>query len=1524
MFRGFKFYAAILALSVLMQPRVTLALSLDLDGLSHRQFSLSESPLFLGSQAEPNVLILMDDSISMSSSFTLDHDADNDGNIDKLGTGGGRDGSADQAQGMARGTDNGRLIYPWLYPLPPFFNETDGTCRPSSELNATAVSNLRLPDEEAAPFCEQLPPSQRILERLADTNWLLEQTGLSADVQLGGDVGDSVSGDVNVWKLRSAAHNPIYYDPSKTYAPWPGVDSAGNAYTDAVPTAVRLDAADAGGPVLNITQPQEIETAVPLVGGAVETLSHSEYTEPQECILLICVPLIPEQIDARYRVALYYLGNGTEIDLTAGGADADDLQNFANWFQYYRNRELVAKGLAASLVAAADGIRVAYATIHQNDAVGVAALELSAADPLDSGSKRTLLDAIYSTTAAATATPLRRALEDAGNYFRCDGSGRFADYYSASPVQESNTNVVGDNSCPVLDAGDGGECQLHNTVLVTDGYSTAHALPVVATEYPNAAGAGQTNSHNALDPVADHDSDDDTAVDGEPYADGIAGTLADAAMAAYEDDLQPSLDGTQRMQTHALVLAVETGGADVESILGGTGNWPTPLFTVPGSAPYEPGAADVFEYASLLTELRHATENARGEYISGLGAGAVSQFLATLNAIGGSQLSGTNTSASSAQLNDDTLIFTTSYNFANWTGNVVAYELEDDGSLTEIWDAASQLTSDSGRTILTYDPRRQQTVSTGYGSGGIAFTEANLSELSFFGTLPLVGGLGDDLGDALGSLLGLTFLDGVGGLLGGLLGALLDPILSLILQPVLDALDLLGLGGLLDTLGIRGGLTPETVAYVRGVRANEAQNGGGLRDRAGTVLGPIFSSNPVYVGAPSFDYPDEFENPSETANQAYHQFASDNANRVPMVYVGGNDGMLHGFEAATGIERIAFVPSRILSNLEDYADPAFVPKAYVDGQISVVDVYGKYPGCDSGACWRSILVGSLGRGGQGIFALDVTEPGSYDENGSFQAGSFSEANADELVLWEFTDAGSINDALNDLIQDALCDALLGLCGEGEQNLGTLVEDFIGASIIEPLLDVLIQIDEQRGHAGLGYTLVQPNVVHTAADFGFGSDANATGDWAVIVGNGYNNTEIDLGLQDIDLSIAFDSILSVSLTGNAYAYAVDLETGQLVKTFDTRVGAFLDLAQVLLTEGLSLSLPDLTDDASSLLQTINLPTSVPNGMATTATVDVDDDRVVDYIYGGDLVGSLWKIDITNTDESQWDFADTTLEPTPFFQATDFSGEHQPITTEPIVMLHPDYPIRDGQLVLFGTGEMLEADVEGENHFTQSIYGVWDKNDDAAIDDGDKSDFLRRFITDTVSVEIDTDLNGTQEDALIRIVSGDSHDGDGDSNADGPIDWTSDLGWYLDLAEGANSSAVELADNQGERVVADPIIRNDRLLISTTIAEQAVCAPAISNWLFELDAADGSPTVFPPFDLNGDGGVTFADLYTDGSGNTFTPAGRFSDGTYNPIPTILISNTGHEIHLTNGADGGIERTVVNPIGFERSRATWRQLR
>ena len=1502
---------------------VAQALSLDLAGVTHRQYSLNQSPLFLGAQSEPNILLLMDDSLSMSSSFALDH-RESGGAVDKTGSGGARDGGADQAQGMARATNAGRLIYPWLFPRPPGINEADGTCRGNGTVNASNVAALRLPDEEASPFCAQIAPTDYLLESVNNNSWVRTDAGLAANISIEADV-------VDAWKLRSSSYNPLYFDPNKTYSPWPGVDSSGSSFGNASPTAVRLDPFDASQGTINIKNLHEFDSVVRLTNGSYDTVRHQLYQRSYSCGLLGLFTCTDE-FDARYKVAVYYQSNGTEVDLTGLSSSNSTLVNFANWFQYYRNRDLIAKGIAASMVEGIESMRVALATIHQNDSLAVPAISVSGS--AGSGDKKTLLDNLYSIQPLATGTPLRRALNDAGNYFRCDAASRYAGYYNSSPVVE-NQNIVGDNSCPVLDEGSGGECQVHNTILLTDGYSTVHGLPLKHTGYPAETGSQGSSvfSHNSLNPAVDHDSDADTAFDGVPYADGVAGTLADAAMDAYENDLQINLDGMQRMYTHAFLISSEPGSGDVDQILAGTGSWPMPLFTLPGAAPYEPSVSDSFEYAALSTELHHAVENGRGQFLNGLTTASGNSIISAINGISNSSLSGSNITASGASLNDDTLIFTTEYNADNWTGNLIAKQLEDDGSLTQVWEAAPLLTSESSRVILTYNPRRETNVATGYDSGGIPFTVASLEDTTFFGSIPLVGGLSPDLAATLGSLLGLNFIgELVGGLVGAVLELLLAPVAGL-LDAILVQLTALGLDGLLDVLGISTSITNDQINYIRGERTNEQQNGGVLRDRYDTVLGPIFSSNPVYVGAPSFDYPDEFENAADIAANSYHSFATAQASRVPMVYVGGNDGMLHGFEAKTGVERIAYVPSQVISELKEFTEPDFIPRAYVDGQISVVDVFGRYPGCpSSNACWRSILVGSLGRGGQGIFALDVTEPGTYDSDGNYIAGKFSENNADELVLWEFTDAGSLSaqakQTVNDIIQDTLCDALFGLCNLGVVgvfDLSDLIENFIGESIVEPLLDIIIQTDEERGHSGLGYTIVQPNIVHTAADFGYGGDADGSGDWAVIVSNGYNNTEADLGLQDAATSLEAAAPLAFSLTGNAYVFAIDLETGTLVKDFDTEVGAFLDLSQVLLTPGVSVSLPDLTNDASSLLNSINLPTSVPNAMATTAVVDVENDLTVDYVYAGDLVGNLWKLDLTSANVSSWDFAQTSGgDPVAMFQATNFSGVPQPITTEPVVMLHPDYPVRTGQLVIFGTGELLEADSAGEQHYTQSIYGLWDKNDGAVLPTNDKSKYLRRFITDSVSVQIDTDLDGTRENATIRLVSDDSFDGDGDTIPDGPIDWTNQLGWYMDLAEGQNATAVDNADNQGERVVADPLLRNGRLLISTTIPDEGVCSPNISNWLFELNAADGSPPFAPPFDLNGDGSLSYLDRYTDSDGNVYTPAGRFSDGTYNPIPTILITSTGHEVHLTQGANGSFERTIVNPMGFERSRATWRQLR
>lgn len=165
------------------------------------------------------------------------------------------------------------------------------------------------------------------------------------------------------------------------------------------------------------------------------------------------------------------------------------------------------------------------------------------------------------------------------------------------------------------------------------------------------------------------------------------------------------------------------------------------------------------------------------------------------------------------------------------------------------------------------------------------------------------------------------------------------------------------------------------------VRGDTSQSG--VRGRPVTVLGDIVDSAPFYVGAPANNYSDLLE------PTPYSTFRTTYLSRTPMVYVGANDGMMHGFDATTGNEKLAYVPSQVYANLTQLTSPTYSHRYFVDGSPTVLD--GFY-----GGNWHTVLVSGLAGGGQGFFALDVTDP-----------GAFSEANAGSLARWEFTDA---NDA----------------------------------------------------------------------------------------------------------------------------------------------------------------------------------------------------------------------------------------------------------------------------------------------------------------------------------------------------------------------------------------------------------------------------------------------------------------------------------------------------------------------------------
>lgn len=161
--------------------------------------------------------------------------------------------------------------------------------------------------------------------------------------------------------------------------------------------------------------------------------------------------------------------------------------------------------------------------------------------------------------------------------------------------------------------------------------------------------------------------------------------------------------------------------------------------------------------------------------------------------------------------------------------------------------------------------------------------------------------------------------------------------------------------------------TSQVVDYLRGDRSMEESRGTGLLRTRTEVLGDIVNSTPVYVGKPNARL---YATATFDGASSYAAFASARNSRTPVVYVGSNDGMLHGFNASTGAETYAFVPNAVIrNNLASYANPAYEHRYFVDGEITVADVY------DTGAnVWKTVLVGTLGRGGPGVFALDVTDP----------------------------------------------------------------------------------------------------------------------------------------------------------------------------------------------------------------------------------------------------------------------------------------------------------------------------------------------------------------------------------------------------------------------------------------------------------------------------------------------------------------------------------------------------------------------
>lgn len=233
------------------------------------------------------------------------------------------------------------------------------------------------------------------------------------------------------------------------------------------------------------------------------------------------------------------------------------------------------------------------------------------------------------------------------------------------------------------------------------------------------------------------------------------------------------------------------------------------------------------------------------------------------------------------------------------------------------------------------------------------------------------------------------------------------------------------------------------VNYIRGDRSLE----GTTPDKPLRVRysrqGDVVNSEIWYTGRP-------------TGNHAmgYSAFVTAQKNRTPILYVGGNDGMLHGFSATDGKELLAYVPRGVVSGLKALTDKDYQHRYYVDGSSMTGDI-------KDGTNWKTLLVGALGAGGKGYFVLNVTDP-----------SGFGTAAADDLVVLDRTRA-------NDEVAPN-CSALSG-SAQTACNMAVDENKDIGNIVAQP----------GRNPANL-----QEATQITRMN---------NGRWAVVMGNGYNST-----------------------------------------------------------------------------------------------------------------------------------------------------------------------------------------------------------------------------------------------------------------------------------------------------------------------------------------------------------------------------------------------------------------------------------
>lgn len=746
---------------------------------------------------------------------------------------------------------------------------------------------------------------------------------------------------------RSADNNTVFYNPLIHYIPW--VDENNVSWPLANPAAAWYNPADTTRGSLDLTAQQTL-SAVWFRNITDNNQSRAWLTCGNPCNHTFWPITFYRYKGAGNRAAVtsynkYQIRgtNGFQRDLNGGAETAvanfvwtvgggntitrtvlQERQNFANWFTYHRSRILASRaGIGRAFAQQGENMRVGFGAINK----GSTAIDGVNTDIIINGvrtftgsDRQSFFTTLYTHPIPTSGTPLRRALDSAGQYFsRADTQGPWSSTPGVATAGESSGNHL--------------ECRHSYSILMTDGYW-------------NGAEASTANARNNNDgtngPTIPHPEGaafDFTYSAVSPFTDGHRNTLADVAMHYWKRDLRADIANSvpvstinpafwQHMVTFGVGLGVEgtVSANDAFDAIdsGAVINWPAPSNT---------GTTE------NIDDLLHAGVNSRGGFFSVGDPDTFAKELSDVlsNIVARTEGSSASVATNSTRLDTNTVVYQAKFDSRDWTGQFLAFKICNSaliaasectsiGSIVTpfVWDAGQKITAQGmgGRSLFSFNPLASPK--------GIVFEYGNLhpSQQAFF----------------------------------------------------------------------PGGANQ--VNYIRGDQSQEQQFGGPYRNRTGPnrLLGDLINSDPWFIGNSNFGY-NLLLGTEGTDYLVYRSSAAYKARR-PLIAIGGNDGMLHVFNpsitgATAGNEVFAYVPHTLFAGnkLASLTDPAYTHQYFVDGSPIAGDAYFDADG-DSDKEWRTVLVGTLGAGGKGVFALDMTflNPNNY----AAAEPSFSASR----ILWE--------------------------------------------------------------------------------------------------------------------------------------------------------------------------------------------------------------------------------------------------------------------------------------------------------------------------------------------------------------------------------------------------------------------------------------------------------------------------------------------------------------------------------------------